>query len=136
LIFPTLENIVELNRQHIERSGGTYLLPDNLRNRASLEWVLDAIRHPLFGADPYPTLADKAALLTWVIIAGHVFHDGCKRTGMASLRIFVELNGFRIEATREERRDVALAIATSRTTEGGYSREEFVQWINDRIHLE
>lgn len=127
MIFPVLSNIVELNRQHIARTGGTWLPPDNLRNRGSLEWALEAIQSTVFGVDPYPTLADKAALLTWVIIANHVFHDGCKRTGLAALRIFIEANGFTMVATPEERRDVALAIA-----KGEMPREEFTEWVRAR----
>jgi death-on-curing protein len=133
LIFPTLENIITLNRQHIRRTGGTFFGLDNLRNRGSLEWVLEAIRYPLFGIDLYPTLAEKAALLAWIIIADHVFYDGCKRTGISALQIFVELNGFQLDATRNERRDIAVAIARGHTPGGHYSREEFFHWVKSRI---
>jgi prophage maintenance system killer protein len=50
---------------------------------------------------------------------------------MAALRIFIEINGFRMLATKTERRDVALSIAR-----GEMTREEFAQWVNTRVHFE
>jgi death-on-curing protein len=130
LIFPTYEDIVRLNRRHIEQTGGSYSEPDNLKTPGSLEWVLEAIQYPLFGIDHYPTLAEKAAILAWVIIRGHVFHDGCKRTGMSALDIFIRANGYQLDASDDEIVEVALRIAGA---EEDYSREELVQWIRSKL---
>jgi death-on-curing protein len=132
--FPTRDNIIQLNRRHITRSGDDWIGTENLENSGSLEWVLDAIQYPLFGIDLYPTLADKAAILAWTIIDGHVFYDGCKRTGVSALEIFVRLNGYALEATSEELIDVALRIA-DRSDERPYSIPEFVNWVRTRLNL-
>jgi len=133
MIFPTWEDLVMLNRRHIEKTGGQWVEPDNVRNTSSLGWVLDAIRYPLFGISTYPTLAEKASLLAWTIIDDHVFFDGCKRTGMSAMEAFIVLNGYELDATGDEVRDIALLIA--RRVEEGYSRDKLVCWVRERIHL-
>jgi death-on-curing protein len=130
LILPTCEDIIRLNRRHIETSGGRFVPPDNLLNGGGLEWVLDAIRYPLFGVHRYPTLADKAAVLAWTIIRGHVFHDGCKRTGMAVLEVLLRLNGHPLASTDDEIVSMACHIASGGR---GFSYEEFAQWVRERI---
>jgi death-on-curing protein len=133
VISPTWEDIILLNHRLIEETGGLWIGPDNLRNSGSLKWVLEAIQYPLFGFDLYPTLAEKAALLAWIIIDDHVFHDGCKRTGMAALEVFILLNGYRLGASGDEIRDVAILVAQS--TQIGYTRDDFVSWVRGKICL-
>lgn len=126
--FPTLEDIVELNRQHLKATG-------YLKERGSLEWVLDAIQHPIFGVDRYPTLVEKAAKLAWTIIHGHVFWDGNKRTGMSVLYAFLRWNGYRLNTTSEETVEIALRVAEA-STGGDYTYEDFVLWVRDRIVID
>jgi len=97
----------------------------------SLEWVLEAIQYPLFGADRYPTLVEKAAMLAWIIIRDHVFYDGCKRTGMSALESIIEWNGCQLNATIDEVVEVALRIAGGLAED--YPFEEFVHWVRDRL---
>jgi len=132
LIFPSRMDIVRLNRRHIETAGGEYFPLENLINPGSLEWVLDAIQYPLFGVDHYPTIAEKAAILAWTIIDGHVFYDGCKRTGMSALDGFLRWNGYRLDATNDEIVEVACSIAKGNTNEG-FPYDQFVRWVRDRL---
>lgn len=132
MIFPAREDIIKLNRRHIEKSENFYVAPDNVRNPDSLEWVLEAIQYPLFDVDKYPTIAEKAALLAWIIIDGHVFYDGNKRTGMSILDIFLRQNGYRLIASNDEIVDIALRIA-GKNTEKNYTLDEFIQWVKGRL---
>jgi death-on-curing protein len=132
LIFPTYEDIIRLNHLHIEETGGYYLEPDNLLNLGGLKWVLDIIQYPLFCVDHYPTLAEKAAILAWVVIKDHVFYDGCKRTGMSALEIFIGVNGYQLNASDDEIVNVALRIAGGYAEEN-YSFEELVQWVREKV---
>lgn len=132
MIFPSREDVIALNRRLTQASGDDYVPPDNLREPGSLEWVLDAIQYPLFGVEPYPTLSEKAALLTWTIIDGHVFFDGNKRTGMAALIIFLRLNGCDLGADTEDIIRVALRVAQEHG-DPPYSRGDFEQWIRQNI---
>ena len=131
--FPTRDEIVKLNRDHIKRTGGMHNGGDNLRNPGSLEWVLDAIEYPLFGVDQYPTIAEKAAKLSWIISAGHIFHDGNKRTGTSARMIFLKTNGYRLNASHEEIIDIIVQIASPDKEKRPY--EDYVEWVRSKIVL-
>ncbi len=111
-----------------------FLGRENLRNPGSLEWVLEAIQYPLYGVDLYPTLAEKAAALAWVIIAEHVFHDGCKRTGMSALEALIESGDFQLNATDDEIINVALRVA-GRQDVSDYAYEDLLRWVREKIGL-
>jgi len=131
LIFPEVKDVILLNRRLIEKYGGDFQGLDNLINGGSLEWVLDAIQHPFFGYDPYPTVAHKAALLAWAINDGHVFLDGNKRTSMFTAALFLDANGYRLKATKNEIISTALAIATKH--ESGFTYDNLVEWFEAHI---
>lgn len=131
MIFPTRKEIVKLNLYHIQHTGGFWQGPDNLLNPNSLEWVLEAIQYPLFGIEQYPTLVEKTAILTWTIIAGHVFHDANKRTGISALKIFLRVNGYELNASDDEFIEVALLMASNK--QHGYTRARFTQWLREHL---
>ena len=90
--YPTLEQICGMNRRMIDTFGGDFCEPDNLLNRNSLEYILTAIAFPVAGMQLYPTVKDKAAALAHTIIAGHIFNDGNKRTGINIAAEFLSSN--------------------------------------------
>ena len=71
-------------------------------------------------------------MLAWVIIRNHVFHDGCKRTGMSALDAFVRLNGFELGASDDEIVEAALQVAGGEA-DTTIAFEEFVQWVRDKL---
>lgn len=122
----TVSEIVEINRRMIQSFGGIFFEGDrNLANPGSLEFVLAEIQGTLFGKELHPTIAEKAAAIGWRIIAGHVFHDGNKRTGMEACRLFLDLNGYTLHIDRE-----AVAIALKIAT-GEANLPEFALWIEE-----
>lgn len=66
----------------------------------------------MFGDDAYPTTHEKAAALLQSLATNHALADGNKRTAWAADRLFYGLNGYRIEATEDQRFDLILAVAT------------------------
>lgn len=134
--FPTRQDVIQINRRQIETSHGTFISPDNIRNDHSLEWVLDAIRHPLFAVDMYPTVAEKAAVLAWTIINGHVFHDGNKRTGMHTMELFLRQNGYKLNATNKEIVAIGIRMGHARDLAQHCNLEEISRWVRDRIYID
>lgn len=132
MILPSTTNIVNLNRLHL---GITKDQPDDslLCHKSRLEWVLDAVRHPLIGFDPYPTIIDKVSIIVWSIIRGHVFFDGNKRTGISTLLIMLEANGIHLNAENDELIDVAINIADGQS---GFTIDNLRSWIVHRISQE
>jgi death-on-curing protein len=121
-------DITEINRRIIEEFGGFFVeIDDNLLSRGSLEHVLDEIQGAVFGYEPYPTLVEKAAALSWRIIRGHVFHDGNKRTGMESCRLFLDLNKHTM------RIDQDVVVMALRIANNEIEFSEFVSWLTERI---
>ncbi len=129
MIFPNRLQVVRLNYQIINLTKGYFLPPDNLRDKNSLDWVLYTIQYPLFNT--YSTIEEKASLLSWTINAGHVFHDGSKRTGMTILQIFLEVNGVYLQATDKEIVDIALFVGNPNNKK--ISKDLLTDWIKKHI---
>jgi death on curing protein len=91
---------------------------------------LDSIQYPLFGSDRYPTIIDKSSLLTWTIIAKHIFYDANKRTGISSLQIFGIANGFEVRESDDGYVEVAKMIATGSRS---FTQQDLTEWIRQRI---
>lgn len=124
--YPTLDDIIRLNCVHVSQTPGEeYIPPDNLFNRNSLEWVLEVIQDSSY----YPTIADKAARLAWIIIKGHVFWGGNKRTGLSALEAFLRRNGYELDASNNELFRIALQIAG----EDSLTYDTFLEWLKNRI---
>ena len=80
------------------------------------------------GADLYPTLVEKAAVLGYSLISNHPFIDGNKRTGHAAIEVFLMLNGWEIRASVDEQERVILGVAS-----GEIDRKQFSDWL--RVHV-
>lgn len=112
IVFPSVDDLVHINRRLIQSTGGYYVDPDNLRSAGSIHWLVDMLQHPLFGEDPLPSFPQKAAYLAWAIIEGHPFWDGNKRTAIFALHFFAHLNGARLDCDDDANVQVALRVAT------------------------
>ena len=125
MIFLTIDHICRINKEWIERYGGRYVAVDsNLRSRASLEYIIEAIQYPIFGYEQFPSLFDKAGALAWWIIEGHIFWDGNKRTGMQSLIELLELNWMTTIFDSDSTITIALSVA-----DGSMSLKELIEII-------
>ncbi len=69
-------------------------------------------RTTVFGADAYPTLADKAAALLHSLARNHPLVDGNKRLAWAAMRVFCLLSGRDVLLTVDEAEKLVLAAAT------------------------
>jgi death-on-curing protein len=64
-----------------------------------------------FGVDAYQTLELKAAALITSIARNHALLDGNKRTAWVLTVAFLNINGFDVEMTQDQKFDLVLAIA-------------------------
>lgn len=119
--------IIQINKDMIDRfKGASFQGPDNLRDPGSLSYILEAIQFPIQGQHLYPTIFEKAAALGHRIIRGHVFHDGCKRTGSEAMRLFLAFNGYYLPTDKETIKK-ALDIAEGRVTV-----KDLAEWLQAR----
>ena len=68
-----------------------------------------------------PSIVDLAAAYAFGLIKNHPFVDGNKRIGFAVAVVFLELNGYRFEATEADATVRTLALAASAMTEPAYA---------------
>jgi death on curing protein len=64
-----------------------------------------------FGVDAYETIELKAAALITSIARNHALLDGNKRTAWVLTVAFLNINGWDLEMTQEEKFDLILAVA-------------------------
>lgn len=90
-----------------------------LRDGALLKSALARPRqHHAHGSSP--AIVDLAAIYTAGIVGNHPFVDGNKRTDFVVDILFLELNGYRFNASGEDAALAVLALAAGTLDEAGY----------------
>lgn len=95
-LFLTLEEVLDLHQQLIQRFGGA----DGVRDPGLLE---SALARPRSGY--YASLSEQAAALMQSLAGNHAFLDGNKRVAFAATAVFLRMNGYalRVDADAAER---------------------------------
>ena len=86
IIFPDIEEIIEINRS----------LDCRILDKGKLEFIFDKIKNKIEKKDIKKDLAHRAAILWYDIITQHPFLDGNKRTATEAVKLFLDLNGFKL----------------------------------------
>jgi death-on-curing protein len=124
MIYLEVEDILDFHDDAIRRFGGDGGIHD-------LGLIESAVAQPQMtfdGNDLYPTIEEKAAALAFSLACNHGFIDGNKRVAHAAMAVFLDVNGFRVEADVDEQERVFMDLADHKVT-----RDELIQWI--RTHL-
>lgn len=110
--FLTVEQIEALHDRTIRVHGG---MP-GLRDRALLESAVAMPMQSIDGSFLHPDLAAMATAYLFHIVRNHPFQDGNKRAGVLAAFVFLDLNGWEIDATTDELERIVLGIAGSMVT--------------------
>jgi death-on-curing protein len=107
MIFLEFEQIVLINKIVIQKWGGLF----GIRDKTLIESAISNPQNLFFyqATDIY-TIASSYAVS---IIKNHGFFDGNKRTGFASMNVFLELNDILIHFPEDETVEMMVGIATS-----------------------
>lgn len=117
-VFLSLEECIRLHDEQIRRFGGSA----GLRDPGLLE---SALARPRSGY--YQTLFEQAAALLQSLAMNHCFVDGNKRMAMGCAFIFLDLNGFEIDASgKDAERFLIDKVIVGKADVGGIS-----QWLAD-----
>ena len=76
----------------------------------------------------YPTLVEKAAALCLALLQGHAFLDGNKRAAFLAIGLFLDLNGYALEADKAEAARIVLSLAERKIDE-----QELAVWIREHL---
>lgn len=82
----------------------------------------------LYGAEAYPRLEDKAAVLLESVVRNHALVDGNKRLGWLSFVVFLGLNGAGLAVDDDDAYQHVIGVA-----EGRIDWRESACWTRDRL---
>ncbi len=119
--FLDVDDVLELHATLIVEHGGS----DGIRDRGLLE---SAIAQPMasFGGEfLHQDLFEMAAALLVSLVGNHPFVDGNKRTGLAAMLMFLELNEYSVDESHALV-DITLAVAS-----GSMSKAQVAQLLRD-----
>ena len=118
----TKNQVIALQKQLIDRYGGTYGIRD--------EGILDSALHAPFqtfsGEELYPDVFEKAARLGFGLIKGHAFIDGNKRIGTHVMLIFLRLNDVMLRYSDDELIQMIFDVAS-----GSADDKALLNWLKD-----
>jgi death-on-curing protein len=106
-LFLTLEEVLEIHRDEIERYGGTLGLRDN----GLLESAVAAPQAGFEGHYLHNDLYEMASAYLFHLVQNHPFLDGNKRVGAATALVFLAMNGNEAKMTNQTLVDMVLAVA-------------------------
>lgn len=92
---------------------------ETIKNVAQLHLMSSAISLPqliLIGLDPYPELADKAAVMAFNLARNHPLPDGNKRLAFLTCYEFCWINGFELIFDIDSAESMFIGIASGEKT--------------------
>ena len=82
-----------------------------MRDIGLLDSALHRPRTSVFGADAYPSLIGKGAVLAESIVRNHALVDGNKRLGWLATVVFLGLNGLELDAPDDDAYEMVVGLA-------------------------
>ena len=110
--------LMALHAEQLAEHGGA----SGVRDQGLLESAL--ARPENLAAYEEPTAHELAAAYAYGIVKNHPFVDGNKRTGFLAAAVFLELNGFVLQAEEVDAVEKVLGLAA-----GALSEEDFARWL-------
>ncbi len=109
--FLTLDEVMEIHRDQIERYGGTL----GVRDVALLQSALAAPQSGFGDQYLHGDLFEMASAYLFHVVQNHPFLDGNKRVGTAAALTFLELNGVETKIPYHALVATVLAVAQGET---------------------
>ena len=123
------ETVVAINRLTVERHGGMFLPPDNIRSGQGLGFIEQVRVNRLFGEVLYPTFYHQAAAYLFYICKNHTFNDGNKRTGLACALTLLEINGLPARELEVESAEAFMIAVASQGGDPGIEIDRIAAWL-------
>lgn len=93
IVYLTANQIITINTIQIKTFSPQEQM--GVKEPGLLESTLLRPQQTLFEKDAYPSIYEKAVALTESLAKNHAFYNANKRTALASLIIFLRLNGYK-----------------------------------------
>jgi len=125
VVYPSFDQICDINRKMVDAKGGIFTPPKNLLNQGSLEYILADVADPDLDVSNHLLLKEIAAKIGYHIITRHIFYDGNKRTASHIAWAFLRANDIRAFL------DSTIIDLTKAIAENDATLEDFSLWLID-----
>jgi death-on-curing protein len=112
--------VLAIHSMQIAEHGGK----DGVLSEGALDASLANPKHYFFYTEPKPDIPAIASRYAHSITANHPFCDGNKRTAAVACELFLELNGYELDASDEDAYAMYIRLASSEI-----GADEFAQWL-------
>lgn len=103
--------VLYLTAQDVQAMNGHLVGPNLLRDFGLLDSAVSRPQAAAFGEDAFASIHEKAAALVHGLARNHPFIDGNKRTALAAMSVFYQLNGFTLMAEQGDLVSLMVDIA-------------------------
>lgn len=110
--FLTLDEVVAIHRDQIERYGGSL----GVRDWGLLKSAIAMPAATFGGQFLHGDVHEMAAAYLFHLVQNHPFIDGNKRVGAVAADVFLQLNDQQLVAGEDEFADFVLSVATGETS--------------------
>ena len=116
------ELVLTLHADLLQRYGGE----PGLRDRGLLDSALAQPKMTFSGKEVHKTVFDKAAAYGFHVCSNHPFIDGNKRASLVLMDVFLQKNGWEIQASEEETYSMMMSLAS-----GKLSKARLSIWLKE-----
>ena len=106
-LFLTLDEVVAIHRDQIQRYGGTL----GVRDWGLLKSAVAMPAAAFGGQFLHTSLCEMAAAYLFHIVQNHPFIDGNKRVGAVAADVFLTINDATLNASQDDFAELVLAVA-------------------------
>jgi death on curing protein len=124
--YLTKDELLDLHAYAAERYGGLL----GIKSQDRLQSVINAPRQEMFGAELYPDVCSKAAVLVYMLLKSHPFMGGNEATALLVLLRFLDLNG---AALKPAIGASELAWVFRALNHSDMDKEGLEQWLRDSV---
>ena len=111
-IFLSLEEVIAIQRDQIERYGGSFDVRDWHLLNSAIAMPAAMFSGRFLNSD----ICEMAAAYLFHLVQNHPFVDGNKRVGAVAADVFLSLNGLKLTADQPAYYDMVLSVACGETS--------------------
>lgn len=124
--YLTKDDLLDLHAFAVERYGGLM----GIKSQDRLQSALNAPRQEMFGAELYPDVCGKGAVLVYMLVKSHPFVGANEATALLALLRFLAING---ASLRPEVGAAELAWLFRALNRSDIDKEGLEQWLRDSV---
>ena len=120
--YLSAEQVLFIHARLIEETGGS----SGIRDLGLLRSAVSRPQATFAQEELYPSIFLKTAALLESLANNHPFVDGNKRAGITASALFLQMNGYKLNASQKELSDFTLSIA-----KGSENIESISFWLKN-----